>query len=298
MFERLKSDDSEVVDLLLTQALVERELDRATFLQTNGVLEHFSPGNDLITLGDTATDVYFLLTGKVRISIGKRVIVESYAAGNHIGELAALQVTNRSTTVTALDDVVALKITKSIFKQFLRDFPTAASALAQELAKRLVIRNANIAKPNPKHRIFAISSAEALKVALGGTAYFLHDNQFEYAPWPSADVFQISSYPLDDLEDELERADFAIAIAQADDIVHSRDQQAMVPRDNVLFELGLFMGRLGRKRTILMVPKGKNVKLPSDLGGLTIIYYPSEMTKPQELAIWEQIKGHFRTLIQ
>jgi predicted nucleotide-binding protein len=224
--------------------------------------------------------------------------VESYAAGHHIGELAALQVTNRSTTVTALGDVVALKVTKTVFKQFLSQFPKASYALAQELAHRLVIRNANIAKPNPKQRIFAISSAEALKVALSGTAQFIHDKEFEYAPWISTEVFKLSGYPLDDLEAELARADFAIAIAQDDDLVLSRDKEATVPRDNVLFELGMFMGRLGRKRTVLMVPQGKNVKLPSDLTGLTVISYPSEMTKPQELAIWEQIKGHFRTLIQ
>ncbi|MEX3901302.1 MULTISPECIES: TIR domain-containing protein [Paraburkholderia] len=37
------------------------------------------------------------------------------------------------------------------------------------------------------------------------------------------------------------------------------------PRDNVVFELGLSMGRLGRKRGILMEPRGEGVKLPSDM---------------------------------
>jgi predicted nucleotide-binding protein len=45
------------------------------------------------------------------------------------------------------------------------------------------------------------------------------------------------------------------------------------PRDNVIFELGFFMGRLGRERAILMEPRDKKVKLPSDLAGITTIGY-------------------------
>ena len=44
-------------------------------------------------------------------------------------------------------------------------------------------------------------------------------------------------------------------------------------RDNVLFELGLFMGKLTRYRTILVHPKVKDLKLPSDLQGLTLASY-------------------------
>ena len=44
-------------------------------------------------------------------------------------------------------------------------------------------------------------------------------------------------------------------------------------RDNVLFELGLFMGKLSRSRAILVHPKVKDLKLPSDLSGLTLVPY-------------------------
>jgi hypothetical protein len=39
---------------------------------------------------------------------------------------------------------------------------------------------------------------------------------------------------------------FAVLIITPDDVVSSRDIEAQAPRDNVMFELGLFMGRLGR----------------------------------------------------
>ena len=71
-----------------------------------------------------------------------------------------------------------------------------------------------------------------------------------------------------------------------------------MPRDNVLFELGLFVGRFGRKRTVLMAPSGKEVKLPSDLIGLSIIYYPQEMTETVEKQVWDRVKRHFRKLVK
>jgi CRP/FNR family transcriptional regulator, cyclic AMP receptor protein len=45
----------------------------------------------------------------------------------------------------------------------------------------------------------------------------------------------------------------------------------MSPRDNVIFELGLFMGALSRERTLVLVPKGMDFKVPSDLLGMTHI---------------------------
>ena len=46
--------------------------------------------------------------------------------------------------------------------------------------------------------------------------------------------------------------------------------------DNVIFELGLFMGRLGRKRAILMEPREEKLKLPSDFAGVTTVPYRYE----------------------
>ncbi|TJW06406.1 MAG: cyclic nucleotide-binding protein, partial [Mesorhizobium sp.] len=95
---------------------------------------------------------------------------------------------------------------------------------------------------------------------------------FLVVPWTDG-VFKVASYPLQSLEDELEKCDFAIAVAHADDMTESRGRDWPSPRDNVVFELGLFMGRLNRQRAILMEPREEKVKLPSDLAGVTTIPY-------------------------
>jgi CRP/FNR family transcriptional regulator, cyclic AMP receptor protein len=67
-------------------------------------------------------------------------------------------------------------------------------------------------------------------------------------------VFFAGGYSLEALEKAVSEADFAIAIAQADDLVETRGNEFPTLRDNVLFELGLFMGKLTRHRAVLGFP--------------------------------------------
>ncbi|MFM0007473.1 nucleotide-binding protein [Paraburkholderia dipogonis] len=53
----------------------------------------------------------------------------------------------------------------------------------------------------------------------------------------------------------------------------SRSRSRPERRGNVVFEIGLFMGRLGKDRAFLMEPGDYIVKLPSDLTGITAITY-------------------------
>src|SRR4051812_61315 len=61
-------------------------------------------------------------------------------------------------------------------------------------------------------------------------------------------VFELGSTYIESLAQELDKVDFAVLVLTEDDITISRNEKTVSPRDNVLFELGLFMGKLGKDR--------------------------------------------------
>jgi len=69
--------------------------------------------------------------------------------------------------------------------------------------------------------------------------------------------------------------DFGVLVLTPDDLLESKGQTVNSPRDNVLLELGLFMGRLGRQRTFAVYNRDEEIKLPSDLDGVTLATYPN-----------------------
>ncbi len=65
------------------------------------------------------------------------------------------------------------------------------------------------------------------------------------------------------------RFDFAALVLTPDDKMVVRNDETLGPRDNIVFELGLFMGRLGRERTFIVRPTTGPLKIPSDLAGIS-----------------------------
>lgn len=118
--------------------------------------------------------------------------------------------------------------------------------------------------------VFIGSSSEGLEVARAigeGLESFA-----EPVIWDE-DVFEFGRGYLEELVEELEKHDFALLILTPDDVVDSRGDSQKSPRDNVLFECGLFMGRLGRERTFIVCDRSTKMKLPSDLSGISLISY-------------------------
>ena len=86
-------------------------------------------------------------------------------------------------------------------------------------------------------------------------------------------VFGLNQGFLETLLKKLEDYDFAVFVLAPDDITISNDETKPSPRDNVLFESGLFMGILGRERVFLLYDQTMNLKIPSDLAGVTLASY-------------------------
>lgn len=224
-----------------------------------------------IMQGGGDNDLYFILSGSFSIVVNK-CEVQRRGPGDTFGEMAAIEPSlRRAASVIALEDSVVGRLDESSLEELAYRYPNIWRFLAREVAKRLMQRNALVSAPREKIRVFIISSAESLPIAREIQSAFEHDD-FQTVLWTDG-VFKVSSYAIQSLEDEVDRSDFAIAIAQPEDITTTRGAQWPTARDNVIFELGLFMGRLGRERAILMESRDEKVKLPSDMTGLTTIGY-------------------------
>lgn len=126
-----------------------------------------------------------------------------------------------------------------------------------------------------KPRIFIGSSSEGINIA---KAIELNlSKQFEITVWDEG-VFQLSRSNLENLEEAITTHEFAILVFTPDDWIKSRKSSQYGPRDNVLFELGLFMGSVGRKRTFVVCDT-KKVKVLSDWDGITLANYDSDRVK-------------------
>jgi predicted nucleotide-binding protein len=258
------------LDTVRGHRLVGGDRDLAKEICAAAEVVSFNPGERLIEQGADDRDLYLIVAGSCDVVVnGRKVAIRG--PGDHVGEMAALQpAQRRSASVVARDEVVALKLAEPQLEDLGNRFPAIYRTIAQELARRLLQRNAHIGDYRQQIRVFIISSAEALEIAK--LVQEALERDFLVEVW-SDGVFKIASYTLTDLERKVDQADFAIAIAHADDVTSSRGQQWPAPRDNVIFELGLFMGRLGLDRAILMEPREEKVKLPSDYAGLQTVAY-------------------------
>lgn len=127
---------------------------------------------------------------------------------------------------------------------------------------------------NRKPRIFIGSSTEGIEVA--EAIHYNLDHFAEVTPW-FAGIFGLSVVAWESLERSLNKFDFAILVLSLDDRLKIRGKYKSVPRDNVLFELGLYVGKLGLEKCYGVVPRNaEDLRLPTDLAGITFATYESE----------------------
>jgi hypothetical protein len=126
-------------------------------------------------------------------------------------------------------------------------------------------------KIEKKPTMFVGSSVESLDIA-----YAIQENlehTVDVTVWDQG-VFIPSHYNLESIIDAAQDFDFGAFIFSPDDIIVIREQEKMAVRDNVIFELGVFIGRLGKSKCFIIKPREeKDLDLPSDLLGLVPLTY-------------------------
>jgi CRP/FNR family cyclic AMP-dependent transcriptional regulator len=137
------------------------EIDLAPF-EARANWRRFDPDEVLVDFDEPSTDVYFLLSGEVRVLMrtasGKEVILYEMKPGDLFGELAALDGVARSANVSALTKGEACVMPASVFKELLFSHRSVAERLFCLMASRIRELNARFMEQTVldlRHRLYS-----------------------------------------------------------------------------------------------------------------------------------------------
>jgi hypothetical protein len=136
-----------------------------------------------------------------------------------------------------------------------------------------------------KRKLFIGSSKEGLAIAtqLKAELNKHFSDWLECVIWDEAKVFSLNKSTLDCLMKASRRFDYGVLVATGDDLGLIKGITDIKPRDNVMLELGLFIGSLGLSRAFVLLEK--ECKLPTDYNGITVPIYSNEIEGSLEKAI-------------
>jgi Predicted nucleotide-binding protein containing TIR-like domain len=142
-----------------------------------------------------------------------------------------------------------------------------------------------------KPRIFLGSSGKQAKLLQAITRGL--EDIADVEPWTT--TFNPGRSTLDRLVELSQEVDFAAFVFAQDDWTSTAASPSgeASPRDNVVFEAGLFGGALGIRRTFILHAGGS--KLPSDLLGLTSIRYDSAASPAEVRSINQKLRKAIET---
>ena len=285
MLQRFCGQDghTRLVEALEIQPIINGDAAIAMAISECVAVESFRPGSSVIEESAPNNDLYFILAGVVSIRItGREVAVRT--AGQHVGEMALSDPGQpRSAAAVADGEVVVARIAAAAFTVLADANPRLWRNVARVLAERLRQRNRFVSPANPRPVMFVGCSTESLSIGRAIQSVLEHD-PIVVRVWTD-DTFKVSQFPVESLERELAKVDFAALVLSPDDRVISGDSEVQAPRDNLVFELGMFMGALGHSRTFLLHPRDSDIKVPTDLSGFTPLTYQTSSDGPVSIAV-------------
>lgn len=260
--------------IVMEQRVVAHNQDVAEKLIAAGTVLQHKAGEDLISQGAADEQVFFMLTGEVAIEVNTRVVGRR-TKGDMVGEIAAVDPTvSRTATVRAIGDVVSLRVEGKQFLAVADEHPQVWRMTTRIIGERLEERNQFHRLPNPKPVLFLGTSVESLAIAQQIQLGLEHD-PIECRVWTDG-IFGPSSIAIETLVKQTAECDFAAFVFGPDDKVNSRGNEQDAPRDNVIFEMGMFINELGRERTFVIKERTADLKIPSDLTGVAPISWKQE----------------------
>ncbi len=260
-------DKTALVEALAKQKIVAGNRNLAERIAELGELVEVTPGTAIIRQGGSDNEVYLILAGTFHIVVNGRALARRVAT-DHVGEMAAiLPVQRRAASVVAHEDSVVVRLSDSQVAELGEQYPQIWRSFARELAHRVEQRNTVATTASQNIRLFVMTSQASGEAAAAIVNAFANE-PFTVSTWTNGG-FRGAHYAIDSLEHMLDQSDVAITVTEPGD-------ESPQGRDNIIFELGFFMGRLGRHRTFLIEPRGEQLELPHELAGVnTVTYRPS-----------------------
>jgi CRP/FNR family cyclic AMP-dependent transcriptional regulator len=261
-----------LLEALRRQRVVQGDNELAERLRNAGQLVEFANDEQFITQGNTDTDVFMLLAGRVQVFVNRRQ-VGVRVAGEAVGEMVAVNLALTRTASVKSDGIsVALKIPAARFAEAGSGSPTFWKHIAVITGERLAEREKFLRPSNDLPVMFVASSVRSLPIA-EAIEYRLKHEDLRVTLWTQQGVFGPTRTPVDSLFKVVNECDYAAFIFGPDDTIGSGEATMLAPRDNVVFELGLFMSRLGKERVFIVKDNTLDLKIPTDLLGVTMIDY-------------------------
>lgn len=116
----------------------------------------------LLEYEDEGTDVFFVVSGEVRVLIqalsGREMILADIKAGGYFGEMSAIDGARRSASIRALTKSVIARMPAKVFWEVVHKQPDVADQLLKQLVQRIRQLNERINEFNSldvRHRIYA-----------------------------------------------------------------------------------------------------------------------------------------------
>lgn len=153
-------------------------------------------GQRIISRDAGDRDMYMIVSGRVRVTTysaaGRQVTFRDFGAGEHFGEVAAIDGMPRSADVVALQSTLLASLPRAAFGRLLREEPAVAERLLRDLAalvRRLSERVIDLSTLGVHQRLYA----EVLRLAREAG---VKDNRARVDPAPKhADLAsQVSTY--------------------------------------------------------------------------------------------------------
>jgi CRP/FNR family transcriptional regulator, cyclic AMP receptor protein len=129
------------------QATIETPFDSAVFLETAAqgrVISTHKKDHVLFAQGDAADSVFYIKTGKVKVTVvskqGKEAVVAILGADQFLGEGCLIGQPKRLATATTMTECVTMRVDKTEIARVLHDEP----AFSQMFVSHILARNARV----------------------------------------------------------------------------------------------------------------------------------------------------------